>query len=164
MAQNEQSRIQNEQLEVQNQQLIAQNKQSMFDSLTRLHHELIGIETQKALRLIYSYCDDPNRLVRDTEPGSLAISYENLHSIELLLNSYDLIGFRVKQEVIPKDAVLETESMILLRIWKCVENFINAERDRRNDPKYKKPLECLVKEAEKHRKQKAEDVMVFIRG
>jgi ADP-ribose pyrophosphatase YjhB (NUDIX family) len=112
----------------------------MFDALTDLHKQLLSEEMQEALRFVY-----------DTEKSYLAKpKYANhLRMIELVLNTYDLIGFRVRKKVLPKEATLETEWKILLSVWPQLEPFVNNTRRSRGDIPYKEHFIWLVGEARK---------------
>lgn len=121
-------------------QLRCQNRQIMFDALTDLHKQLLSEEMQKALRFVYN-----------TENSYLAKPKyaSHLRMIELVLNTYDLIGFRVKKKVLPKEATLETEWKILLRMWPQLELFITNKREERGNIPYKEHFIWLVEEARK---------------
>jgi ADP-ribose pyrophosphatase YjhB (NUDIX family) len=125
-------------------QLSYQTKQMRFEALTQLHQELIKPEMQKALRFIYN--SDPEKLSNPT-------SEEAFIFIESVLNMYDLIGFRLRQGVLPRKATLETEWMVLLRIWPQLKPFIEAERLRRGNRFYKEHFEWLVNQAEQFKEQ-----------
>ncbi len=120
-------------------QLRCQTRQATFDALTDLHKQLLSQEMQEALRFVY-----------DTEKSYLAKpKYANhLRMIELVLNIYDLIGFRIKKRVLPKGATLETEWKILLRVWPKLKQFVRDEGARRGTP-YKEHFVWLVEEARK---------------
>ncbi len=135
------------------QQLRLGNKQAKFQALTELHKELISKDMQEALRLIYS-----------KEPDELATpSIDELPKIQLVLNTYDLIGFRVKQKIIPKKETLQTEWMVLLRIWKKLKKFVEKHRTfcGKSVP-YKKYFEELCKMAERFQKEHYPDSVVDV--
>jgi 8-oxo-dGTP pyrophosphatase MutT (NUDIX family) len=121
-------------------QLRLRNKQMRFQALTELHKELIGPAVQESLRFIYSHT--PGELTRPR-------SEDELSRIELVLNTYDLIGFRIRKHVLPKKETLETEAMLLLRIWSQLKDFVERQRRLRNDPSYKEHLQWLANKARK---------------
>ena len=120
-------------------QLKYQNKQMKYQALTQLHQELIGHTIQKALRFIFS--SEPNDIAHPR-------SEEDLERIELVLNTYDLIGFRVKQDLLPRDDTLKTEWMLLLPLGLKLQEFIGCEKVLRGGAPYKAHFEWLVKMAE----------------
>lgn len=117
-------------------QLRYQSRQVEFECLTHLHQELLAAPMQEALRFVHS-CDAHDLLHPKTEG--------DLEKIEIVLNTFDLVGFRVRKGVIPKKATLETEWMILLPLWSKISPFIEEQRRRRANNLYKQNLEWLVK-------------------
>ncbi len=126
------------------QQLRYQSKQMKFEALTQLHQQITGDAMQEALRFVYA-----------SEPNSLAHpkSEDELKKIELVLIAYDLVGFRVRQGVLPENATLETEWMILTSLWPQVQPFIERERQLRGGVPYKQNFEWLVKRAEEFKRR-----------
>lgn len=122
-------------------QLRLGHRQTRFQALTDLHRELLATDMQRALRFIFS--NKPDRL-------ACPRSEEELEQIELVLNAYDLIAFRVREGVLPRQETLKTERRILLCVWKQLEEFIKRQRELRQDDSYKKHLESFVLEAKKH--------------
>ena len=118
-------------------------RQLRFNQLTDLHKQLLADDMQEALRFVYSV--DPDMLAD-------AIG-RDLKMLELVLNTYDLIGFRVRRKVLPKGATLETEGKILLRVWKQAKLFIDKERVRRKDKSYKQHFEWLMRKARKRHRR-----------
>jgi 8-oxo-dGTP diphosphatase len=112
-------------------------RQLLFNQLTDLHKQLLADDMQEALRFVYSV--DPD-LLADA-------SGRDLKMLELVLNTYDLIGFRVRRKVLPRRATLETEGKLLLRVWQQAKPFIDKERERRKDDSYKKHFEWLCDRA-----------------
>lgn len=130
------------QLRAQNKQLATQNQQMSFEALTQLHKELISKDMQRALRVVYAF--EPTR----TNTTSIG----ELEAIELVLNTYDLIGYRISRGVLPKNDTLETEWSVILGIWKRLEAFVIAQRKpgQRGNDRYKFWLEKLVKQAREY--------------
>jgi hypothetical protein len=126
-------------------QLRYQNKQMHFAAMTQLHQEIIGPTIQRAIRYIYS-----------KQPQDLAesLSEEELEKVELVLNTYDLIGHKVRKGVLPEQSTLETEWPVLLRLSQKLGPFIVQERQRRGEVPYKANFEWLVIRAESLRKKK----------
>ncbi len=118
-------------------QLRTQSKQMKFDALTELHKQLNTSFIREALRFIYA-----------SEADDLANpkSEDELEKIEFVLETYDLIGFRIRQGVLPKDATLATEWTILMRLGEKLQPFIEREEKRRCIP-YKEHFMWLVKRA-----------------
>ena len=121
------------------QQLRYQSKQMKFEALTQLHQQITGDTMHEALRFIYA--SEPNDLAHPK-------SEEELKKLEFVLITYDLVGFRVRQGVLPEGATLETEWAILLNLWPQVQPFIELERQLRGGAPYKQHFEWLVKRAE----------------
>lgn len=136
-------------------QIRLQTKQLRFEALTRLHDLLISVQMHNDLRLIYA-----------TQASALAApsSPETLQALERVLAMYDMIGFRVREGVLPKDSVLKTEWTVLLRLWAQSKAFVVAERQRRGVP-YKDDFEWLVNEAKTYKSRHFPfvDVEVFPR-
>lgn len=126
-------------------QLRYQNKQMHFAAMTQLHQEIIGSTIQRAIRYIYS-----------KQPHELAgpLPEEDLEKVELVLNTYDLIGHKVRRGVLPEDSTLEIEWPVLLRLSQRLGPFIVQERERRGEVPYKANFEWLVTRAELFRKKK----------
>jgi hypothetical protein len=114
--------------------------QMRFSALVHLHQEIMSLPLQRALRFVYS------RLPSDLADAD-SLSEEELEKIELVLNTYDLIGFRIEKGLIPRDVALETESLIVLRVWKRLQPFIELECKKRNHDEYKKYFKLLVERA-----------------
>lgn len=143
------------QLKAQNKQLATQNQQMSFEALTQLHKELISKDMQRALRVVY--CFKPNR----TNTTSIV----ELEAIELVLNTYDLIGYRISRGVLPKNDTLETEWSVVLGIWKHLKTFVDAQRRQRGNHRYKFWLEELVNQAiEYQMNNKYSDPKTYCRG
>ena len=126
------------------QQLRYQSKQMKYDALTQLHQQITSDTMHEALRFIYA--SDPNHLAHPK-------SEDELKKLELVLITYDLVGFRVRQGVLPESATLETEWAILLSLWPQVQPFIELERQFRGGVPYKQHFEWLVKRAEDFKRQ-----------
>src|SRR5664280_35616 len=89
-------------------QLWLQHRQSKFQALTELHREVLLSPMRDGLRNIYKRVDDNKGLPEDKQERG---------GIELVLDTYDLVGFRVAQSVLPRDATLETEWSVVWRVW-----------------------------------------------
>jgi len=126
-------------------QLRYQNKQMHFAAMTQLHQEIIGSTIQRAIRYIYS---------KQSRDLAGPLSEEELEKVELVLNTYDLIGHKVKQGVLPEHSTLEIEWPVLLRLSQRLRPFILQERQRRGEVPYKANFEWLVTRAELYRKKK----------
>lgn len=124
-------------------QLRYQGRQVDFDSLNNLHQELLSAPMQKALRFIFSADADSIMNPKDEI---------ELEKIEFVLNTFDLVGFRVRKGVLPKEPTLETEWMILLPLWSKVQGFVAKQSKLRGGVPYKQHLKYLVGEAETYRK------------
>ena len=125
-------------------QLKYQNKFNKFEALTRMHEELKSDKLQKALRFVYNA--ESKMLIN---PGNTV----DLEKIELVLNTYDLLAYRVKNGVLPKKATIETEWSVLLRIWEKLEPFIGRERQERHEYSYKKYLCWIVSQSQEYKKK-----------
>lgn len=126
-------------------QLRYQNIQNRLVALSQLHEELMRVDMQRALRFIYA--NPPERLARPQ-------SSSELEALEAVLNAYDLIGFRIRQGVLPVDAAVETEWMILRRLWPQLALFIENERELRGGVPYKEHFEWFVRKAEEYSRQR----------
>ena len=120
------------------QQLRYQSKQVKLEALTQLHQQLDSDGMQEALRFVYT--SDPNHLAQPK-------SEDELKKIESVLIAYDLVGYRVRQGVLPEAATLETEWAVLLTLWPQVQPFVERERALRGNVCYKQHLEWLVMKA-----------------
>jgi len=54
------------------------------------------------------------------------------------------VGYLVKHGLIPKHTILDGYSMIIARCWIILENFIQAERNKRQEDGYQKYFEYLA--------------------
>jgi len=87
-------------------QLKLLHRQIAFQSLTHFQEIVSKPELQESLRFVYR-CK-PDQLAN---PSTL----EELVKIELILNNYDLLAWRIKKGINPLDEVLEIEWPVLLR-------------------------------------------------
>ena len=126
-------------------QLKYQSKQMKFEALTQLHEILISPSMQDALRFVYS--EEPIYLANPKTPGEL-------EKVELVLNTYDLIGLRVREGLLPEETTLVTEWGILLRVQGQLQPFIEQERMLRNGVPFKENYEWLVKRAKEFRNER----------
>ncbi|OGO14915.1 MAG: hypothetical protein A2Z14_16855 [Chloroflexi bacterium RBG_16_48_8] len=122
-------------------QLRQQTKQQRFEALSQVHKEVAEPEFRNALQAVFS--KDPEALASTT-------SFELKRSIDDATAVYDLVGLRIQEGVLPKEATLKTEWKILVPLWRQVEGYVKSERERRGMP-YKEHFEWLAKEAEKYR-------------
>lgn len=65
---------------------------------------------------------------------------------------YDLVGLRIQEGVLPKEATLKTEWKILVPLWSHTKEYVMKERRRRGMP-YKEHFEWLASEAERYRQK-----------
>ena len=125
-------------------QLKCANTQRRFDALTILHGNLYGPSMLEALRFIYS--KTPNELA---EP----VSEDELNKIEHVVNSFDLVGFKIAKGVLPRRDTLATEWRVLLRLSVKLSKFLDKETEIRCGGPYKEHLRILIAEAEEYRKR-----------
>jgi hypothetical protein len=125
-------------------QLRYQNKQMHFAAMTQLHQEIIGSTIQRAIRYVYS---------KQSHDLAGPLSEDELEKVELVLNTYDLIGQKIRQGVLPEYSTLEIEWPVLLRLSQRLGPFIGQERQRRGGVPYKANFEWLVSKAELFRKK-----------
>lgn len=123
-------------------QLRLQNRQALYDALNDLHGDLISDEMHASLRMIYAAEADELRDPKDTKL---------LEAVERALSTYDLVGFRIEKGVLPKEAVIETEWSVLLRLWAKVEPFLREESLRRGLVPYKPHFQRLVECAQQYK-------------
>lgn len=136
-------------------QLKHQNKQMMYQVLTELHEKVISRPMKEAMFLVNNTC--PKKLA---DPKSR----EQLEKIEMVLNFYDLIGFRVKKGVLPEEDVLETEWPVLLRLRKQLALFIENEKKLRGHEYFKTFFLELAEKADDYRKKRElEEMKPFTR-
>jgi hypothetical protein len=92
-----------------------QHRQALYEALTDLHNQVASQPIREGLQSIYRM-----------SPGAKILSKDKheKNCMELVLDTYDLVGFRVKKGVLPEKATLETEWSVVLRVWKHVENFV----------------------------------------
>jgi hypothetical protein len=123
--------------------------QSKYQALNDLHSQVLSQTMREGLQGIYKMEKDAEFLSKD--------KYQR-DSMELVLDTYDLVGFRVREKVLPEEATLETEFSVILRIWDHAEKFVRQERLRRkklNYPDYyKKNLEWLATKAKYYMEDK----------
>jgi hypothetical protein len=124
-------------------QLRQQTKQQRFEALSQVHKEVAEPEFRDALRAIFAV--PPEELTSTT-------SFDLMQSIDDATAVYDLVGLRIQEGVLPKEATLKTEWKILVPLWQHVEGFVKKERERRGMP-YKEHFEWLAGEAEKYRRK-----------
>jgi ADP-ribose pyrophosphatase YjhB (NUDIX family) len=127
--------------------LYLQYRQSKYTALTELHTNVMFSSIREGVQFIYK---------RDKADVTLPADKKQRDEIEQVLETYDLIGFRVKKGVLPRAATLETEWSVVWRVWYQMKAFIDAENNNRKAP-YKKHLEWLANKAEKYRKSKKYD-------
>jgi hypothetical protein len=87
---------------------------------------------------------------------------EELVKVELILNNYDLLAWRIKKGVIPLKDVLEIEWPVLLRFWQQLSGFVEVEQKRRGDVPYKESLKWLIERAREYKQAHYPDVTVEI--
>ncbi len=119
-------------------QLKYQNQQLKYHSLSELHKDIIGPRMHDAFQFIYA-----------NTSSDLAVpkNEKELEKIELILNTYDLIAVKLAQGFLPEKETLETEWIVILRIWEKLNEFIKKERELRGNVFYKKHFELLVEKA-----------------
>jgi hypothetical protein len=122
-------------------QLRQQTKQQKFEALSQVHQEVAKPEFREALRTVFAV--SPDELASTT-------SNDLMQSIDDATAVYDLVGLRIQEGVLPKEATLKTEWKILVPLWRHVEGFVKEERKRRGMP-YKEHFEWLAMEAERYR-------------
>lgn len=129
------------------------HQQAVFQSLSHFQAIVLKPELQEALRFIYS-CE-PHQLSDPTCVVQLA-------KVELILNHYDLLAWRIKKGIIPLKDVIEIEWPVLLRFWQQLREFVEAEQKRRGDVPYKESLKWLVGKASEYKQTHYPDITVKI--
>ena len=123
-------------------QAFLQYRQSKYTALSELHKDVVRSSIREGLQFIYN---------RNKEDITFPMNKEERDKIEQVLDIYDLIGFRVKKRLLPKDATLETEWKTVWRVWYQMEAYVKVVNDGPGGP-YKQHLGWLRNEAEKYRK------------
>lgn len=124
-------------------QLRQQTKQQRFEALREVHREVATAEFREALRAVFAV---------DSEELAATDSVTLKEHIDDATAVYDLVGLRIQEGVLPKEATLKTEWKILLPLWSHTREYVMEERRRRGLP-YKEYFEWLAGEAERYRQK-----------
>ena len=90
-------------------QLWLNRRQAKYQALTELHRQVLLSPMRDGLRCIYTRDKNDDQL-----PPFNTLERDG---IELVLETYDLVGFRIAENVLPKAATLETEWSVVWRVW-----------------------------------------------
>jgi hypothetical protein len=115
-------------------QWLVQHQQAKADALERLHRDLISVDVQHALRVIFAA--SPKDFL---ETKDLRL----LDAAERVLNLYDLIGHRVMAQTLPPVETLRTEWPVILRVAQQLLPLIRLQEVKRG-AKYKTGFLHLV--------------------
>lgn len=111
-----------------------------------IFEKLMSDEDIDARRWIYSH------LPSDPEVGMRSLDARGHAAIKRTLNSFDHLGFLLKQDWVTDDAIVEWVSPIVNKTWVKLEPYINYEIQRRNEPEYYASARYLADRCRKYRK------------
>ncbi len=76
------------------------------------------------------------KLPDDPEQGIASLSPEGQRHVKLVLNSFDHLGFLLKQEWITDEGIIEWVSPVVIKTWAKVGPYVEYEARRRGEPYY----------------------------
>ncbi len=123
-------------------QIFIQNKQLKYNQLDSLHEQLISIDLKKIIYRLYNEFE--------LNYSNQNLNFEERLEIEYILNTFDLIGYRIKKGILPKNDILATEWRVIHKLWQLLEQYITDRRKNDGDNTYKEYFDWLNKETTKY--------------
>ncbi len=92
--------------------------------------EMMSDEEIEARRWIYQHLPD------DPEQGLRELDERGQQRVKRVLNSFDHLGFLLRQEWITDEGLIEWVSPIVVKTWRKLKPYVEYESRRRNEPYY----------------------------
>jgi hypothetical protein len=125
-----------------------------LDIYNQAFERLMSDANIEARRWIYIHLDP------DPEKGLGSLSAEGQQHVKLVLNSFDHLGFLIKQDWITGDAVIEWVSPFVVKVWEKIGPYVEYEAARRNEPDYYEAAKYLAEKCREWRTERFPDAQV----
>lgn len=111
-------------------QLIEASESRHLDVYNSVFERMMRDEEIEARRWIYQ------NLPENPEHGLQGLSAEDHRKVKLVLNSFDHLGFLLRQQWITDDGLIGWVSPVVVKTWQKLEPYVDHEAERRGEPYY----------------------------